>query len=51
MTDMAHYIVKNDDGAVVGKYVRHSAPTVPDDLVVEQVSDVRDYSVNWDDQL
>ena len=48
---MTYYIVTDDSGSVVGQFDRSEEPTVPDDLTVQRVDSLSDYSVEWDSRL
>ena len=41
-----HYIATDEEGNVVGKWVRNDGPTV-EGFDVEQVSDIDDYEIHY----
>jgi len=44
---MKHYIAKNTNGEVVGKWVMSIQPEIPDRLQLEEVDDVTNYSLDY----
>ena len=49
---MDDFIIRDTNGDIVGKYRQMTEPNVPDNLSVEEVDDVSDYSVKswWDEE-